>query len=354
MPNVTLVPAGSVYAGQLVGTVQLGDEIEYRIGAMDVSVNANTSYSPATGMYEFEIVPGYMSDFEDGSPGWTHSFITPGFTDEWHLSTQRNHTVGGSYSWKCGSTGTGNYANLLDAGLVSTEYSIGNESRLSFWHYINAETSSSYPGYAYDGGLVEISIDGGAWTQIEPIGGYPYLVRIGTTPGPFPEDTPIFSGSSGDWEQVSFNLAGYSGSARFRFRFGSDGSVNMEGWYIDDVLVVNAGTGASPILVELTPINPPIIIPPTGGNFSYTVEITNVSGNLVNFDGWIEIMLPDSSIYGPLFLRNVNLQAGASINRTSVQVVPANAPAGTYQYILNGGIYPAQVWDSDSFHFVKQ
>jgi hypothetical protein len=108
---------------------------------------------------------------------------------------------------------------------------------LSFWHWIEAHYSTQFPGYALDGGIVEIRTDGGEWEQIYPEGGYDYLIaRMTTPPGPFPNDTPCFSGSH-DWEEVEFDLGEFSGTAEIRFRFGTDASTGQEGWYIDDVRI---------------------------------------------------------------------------------------------------------------------
>jgi len=181
-------------------------------------------------------IGGFADDMEAGEGAWTHAVVTPGFSDQWHLSSQRNHTSGGSHSWKFGAAGTGNYADLADGALVTEEIEIAETTVLTFWHWIAAEVSSAYPGRCYDGGLVEMSLDGGAWVPVAPDGGYPYLIRTGGNPGPFPADTPVFSGSH-DWQPEIFTIEGPAGMARFRFRFGSDGADAMEGWYIDDVEV---------------------------------------------------------------------------------------------------------------------
>ncbi|MDZ4182854.1 MAG: FlgD immunoglobulin-like domain containing protein, partial [Candidatus Cloacimonadaceae bacterium] len=39
------------------------------------------------------------------------------------------------------------------------------------------------------------------------------------------------------WTPAEFDLSSYSGTAKFRFLFGSDGYVTGEGWYIDDVRI---------------------------------------------------------------------------------------------------------------------
>ncbi|MFH1143857.1 MAG: C25 family cysteine peptidase [Candidatus Eisenbacteria bacterium] len=198
-------------------------------------------------------VGGYFEVFETGFGGWTHAIVNPSYQDQWHLSTQRNHTVQGGQSWKCGDTGTGTYANLLDAGLVSVPLELSGAEELRFWMWIDAEISSSYPGKAYDGGLIEMSLDGGPFTQLTPVGGYAYTIRAGGTPGPFPADTPVFSGTSSSWQQVVCDLSGVTGSAVFRFRFGSDGAVAKEGWYVDDVELLTNSSPADVRGVELMP-----------------------------------------------------------------------------------------------------
>ncbi|MCW3131115.1 MAG: T9SS type A sorting domain-containing protein [Candidatus Methanospirare jalkutatii] len=100
---------------------------------------------------------------------------------------------------------------------------------------------------------MEISVNGGAWTQIEPEGGYPYRIRTGGEPGPFPAETPCYSGTS-DWSEAVFDLSEYEGSARIRFRFGSDGAVTREGWYIDDVIIIGDGPGAQDKPLVLKPV----------------------------------------------------------------------------------------------------
>jgi hypothetical protein len=191
-------------------------------------------------------IGGYYETVETGAPGWTHAIVNPGFVDQWHISTELNHTPNGGHSWKCGDTGTGTYANLLDAGLVSTEFELAGTGELRYWQWIDSEVSSAYPGKAYDGGLVEMSVDGGPFTQITPVGGYPYTIRAGSNPGPFPADTPVFSGTQ-DWHQVTFDLTGVSGSVVLRFRFGTDGADAREGWYVDDIVVDGFVIDSSPV-----------------------------------------------------------------------------------------------------------
>jgi hypothetical protein len=214
--------------------------VEYYIQARDEAENVATDPPDApAALHAFYVAPQEQvlaDDIESGAPDWTHAPVSGGFDDQWHLSTQRNHTPGGETSWKCGDTGSGDYGNLLDAGLVTPPFELLVHSYLHYWQWIDAEESSAYPGRAYDGGLVEISVDGGPWTQIFPDEGYTHTVREGSTPGPFAADTEVFSGSS-DWHAVNFDLREFSGTAQLRFRFGTDGADTREGWFVDDLLI---------------------------------------------------------------------------------------------------------------------
>jgi hypothetical protein len=105
----------------------------------------------------------------------------------------------------------------------------------------------------------------------------------------------------------------------------------------------------------LSPQNPPIQIPATGGNFQFDVEITYNEAFVFSVDFWTMITLPDGSPY-PVFTReNINLPPGGSINRPDItQYVPAYAPAGTYTY--NAYIRDHFTWQQlagDSFPFEK-
>jgi hypothetical protein len=175
-------------------------------------------------------------DMESGEGPWTHEVVNDGYVDEWHMETYRNHTGGGSYSWKSGGAGSADYADYSNGALMTPALCLGPDATLTFWHYMDAEIYADNPPYTWDGGVVEISTDGGfSWTLIIPNGGYPHLVYPNAA-SPFEGNTPCYGETSG-WEQATFDLSAFTGRAIIRFQFGSDGYVTEEGWYIDDVQV---------------------------------------------------------------------------------------------------------------------
>ncbi len=180
---------------------------------------------------------GFSDDVENGANGWTHYPVSNDYNDQWHITTVRSHSS--SHAWFCGEDNS-SYSNYLDAALVTPEINLPPNSELHFWHWMDAETSNQYPGEAYDGGIVEISVNGSEWQQIFPDGGYNYVIRGGSG-NPLPAGTQVFSGYI-DWTEVVFDLSEFSGPVRFRFRFTSDQGVAAEGWYIDDISIVQHPT----------------------------------------------------------------------------------------------------------------
>jgi hypothetical protein len=176
---------------------------------------------------------------------WQHAAITEGFWDQWHISTVRNHTPGGIVSWKCGDPEGGKYTGRMDAGFVSEPFFLDEDDvvGLTFWHWMETYSRG-------DGGILEVSEDGGPWEQIYPSGGYPASYQ-GNSQTALPDGTPCFSGTDG-WEAVVADLISYSGMVRVRFRFATDVFSAREGWYIDDVALapIEFANGAFGVLAD--------------------------------------------------------------------------------------------------------
>jgi uncharacterized delta-60 repeat protein len=106
--------------------------------------------------------------------------------------------------------------------------------------------------------------------------------------------------------------------------------------------------------IALMPYGPPIQIPASGAPFGYILEIENIGTTTEILDVWGDVILPDSSQYGPLFgPYNRTFDPDFYMSRNCTQNVPGNAPAGMYTYHAYIGNFPDDVWDSDSFPFEK-
>jgi subtilisin family serine protease len=191
---------------------------------------------------------GFADDVEHGTNGWTHG----GDVDLWTLST--NRSASGATSWYCGDPATRLYGPSMHARLDTPPVSLGSSASMTFKYWIKCELDTqSYrsdwlPNHAWDGGIVEISTNGGTtFTPIAPVGGYPYRIS-GWSQSPWVQDTPCFAGSGKGWEQATFDLTPYAAfPAVIRFHFGTDDNTQEEGWYVDDVVITPAYDTALPM-----------------------------------------------------------------------------------------------------------
>lgn len=95
---------------------------------------------------------------------------------------------------------------------------------------------------------------------------------------------------------------------------------------------------ATVVQVSATPMTPPLIIAPNGGNFQFDVSLLNTTTGTVVFDVWIDVILPNGTVYGPLFSRpGLNMPGQTTWTRRLTQSVPAAAPPGIYSYRVHAG-----------------
>ncbi|MDP8231455.1 MAG: C25 family cysteine peptidase, partial [Candidatus Zophobacter franzmannii] len=239
------------------------------------------------------LVSSGMFTFEPSSHNFTDYIVTPEFQDQWHRETQRNHTPGGGFSMKFGGSGTNDYANGSHGALETVPMTVLAGSQFKFWHWMAAEDDSN--GMAWDGGMLEMSVDNGPWIQINPIGGYPYMITDNVA-SPFDAYTEVYSGSFG-WLEAIFDLGSTDGSCRFRFVFGSDGYVSAEGWYIDDVSIFNQAVSNDEDVQFVTQINklnsnyPNPFNPETTISFNLKATVNDAKVEIFNVRGQKEVVL---------------------------------------------------------------
>ena len=234
---------------------------------------------------------GYsIDDPADSVNFWNHSAIVG--VDGWHLSNDQYHSS--SKSWKCGGNTAENYPNMMEAVLVSPPMCLDGNSNLSFWHKIEAEAGTTYPYWAEDAGVVEITTDGGkSWTIIAPTYNYPCRAISSNTIFLDPYQK-CYSGLTA-WKFEEFNLSAFEGQVMLRFHFASNEQYGFEGWYIDDINITterytdikdeddpSAGLANNLHLAYPNPFNPTTVIPFEVAEKSHvTLKIFDVSGRLV-------------------------------------------------------------------------
>ncbi len=275
---------------------------------------------------------GQAESFEEDGGGYTGLML-------WEWGAPSTYGPGGAH-WglNCWATNLdGPYGNNANSPMYSKTYSLveATSATFNFYHYYDTQQTR-------DGGNVKISTDGGAtYSLITPVGGYP-TATMGWN------GEAGFTGASDGWELVSFDLSGYLGEeVEFKFTFGSDGSSNGPGWYVDDVYLELE----YPVSVSLTPDSPTV---PRGTNMGFVVSAANTADYPVTLQVWSEVLLPNgmpywgNPIFGPFTL---TLQANANPSVHLNQFVPGNAPLGDYTYIMKIGQFPEPVYARDFFDF---
>lgn len=142
--------------------------------------------------------------------------------------------------------------------LITPEIEIASSGDLviSFDHFFKFESSEDDDGgiQNWDGGVIEISMDGGAWTDVTTFGASlsePYNGTIESSNGVLSgRSAYVDTRSSRDLtnNQITFPAALLSGSSiRLRFLIGTDSNTGDFGWQIDNFTVTNA---ASPMFSE--------------------------------------------------------------------------------------------------------
>ena len=165
---------------------------------------------------------------DTGGPGEVRLPLSPAHV-AWEIVDTQAHT--GERSYYSGY----NNAECLSIGTGPITLSADTLPMLEFWTRYGIESG-------WDGGVVQISTDGGsAWTTLTPIGGYPStLTNTGNACG-FALNSGAFTGTNLNWSEKQIDLAAYAGqSVQLRFRFGTDGGLTQEGWWIDDIRISHA------------------------------------------------------------------------------------------------------------------
>ncbi len=246
------VPANTSYVSATCGGSESGGIVTFPLGTMNskdtatctfqVRVSGNLSHTDL-----------FVDDMESGSGNWTVSHGQG--QKNWALNNSNPYS--GSSAWFAQDTDvvTDQYLSM------SNQLALSGRPILHFWHQYNTESS-------FDGGVVEISTDGGTtWTDVTMTqNGYNGI--ISSSWGSPIGGRQAFTGNSGGYIETRADLSSYNGqNVQIRFRFATDTSRGGNGWYVDDVQIVDeaaifneacveASSGALDCASVLTPVIP--------------------------------------------------------------------------------------------------
>jgi uncharacterized repeat protein (TIGR01451 family) len=304
--------------------------------------------------------PGWTSTLEENGSGW--------------ITSSAAATSGSSSAFAANTDRPG-----LSA-LVSPALVLGiSGGTLSFSHLHNTE-----PGF--DGGVLELSIDDGAWQDVLAAGGT--FISGGynrTLSNSFNNPLPgraAWSGDSGGFTGTSVGLPPAFGghTLRFRWRLGHDSSVGAIGWFIDDVSLTTDLCGQTSPAVTLALVDdtasefslsdtavislhaplPPVTDLPvhflSSGSATAGTDTSPLSGHAIpagQTTARIEInAIPDTKVEGPetLVLSIDPASRIASTGTTELTLTVLDSPYGTWAAAvlgLDGPVAPSNDFDRD-------
>ncbi|MDZ7393684.1 MAG: M14 family zinc carboxypeptidase [candidate division KSB1 bacterium] len=233
LDSLRLVPTGlpEQYRAEILAqNPAAGDHWEYRIVAEDASRRRNRGFLPEFGFFTFVVTADLLFDFESEA-----AFTCSNSSDwQWGIPTSGPRAAHSGHNvWATNLAG--NYRDYSDSRLDTPPIELPSHAssvQLRFWHWYEFE----YSGALWDGGNIKISVDGGPFALVYPVGGYDNQVHsYNAVLG----GEPAFGGPSGTgdfWHEEIVDLSAYAGHrVQIRFHFASDSDINLAGWYIDDV-----------------------------------------------------------------------------------------------------------------------
>lgn len=152
-------------------------------------------------------------------------------TPQWGATTSSYYSTPNSYT----DSPIGNYVSNATVSLTTTNpISLTglNNPRLSFWTKWDIETK-------WDCGVVLITTNNGStWN---PISGQ-YTKPASGSGKQVPTGMPMYDGLRASWVKEEFDLTSFAGqNIKLRFELRTDGSINNDGWYIDDIGIYTYG-----------------------------------------------------------------------------------------------------------------
>jgi len=224
-----VIPTGSdiVTSSASHSFTRMGDMIVFDLGSIAAEQEVTVTYQLNT---ETNLVSEsfFADDMEEGDFNWVTQ-VAEG-SETWNL--QSDEVYSGTNAWFLPNVETEVDVSLL---LINTIEVTGENPVLHFKHKFNTEKFGDY-------GILEMTTDGFNWIIIPE----EYMIRNGYSSkmpyGLFAiPNLRGWNGSSDVWVSTMVDLNAYHGqSVNFRWRFGSDDNTAEEGWYIDDVEIMDA------------------------------------------------------------------------------------------------------------------
>ncbi len=293
------------FAVRVLADAPLGDT------AVSATLTARDVESQTTAIVT--VIPGAerVSVFADDAEQGLGNFSSTG---AWATTTERAHS-GSSFH----ESPAGKYANNLDVAITSRNLTVTGASTavLSYWQSYDTEAN-------YDFGRVQVSLDNGPFKEV-----------AGTR----------VSGVQPGFSRVEVGLPGLSGVSklRLRFRFTSDGSLQGEGWFVDDISlscdVPFRWTVRELPVLNVTELRVGVTRLSVGASFGCTASVRNEGPTTVTV-GRASLVLAGSSLAAGRVTSAWRLEAGASLS-VPFTVLATSAGAGSVTSLVLDAVDPS-------------
>ncbi|HEX8492256.1 MAG TPA: carboxypeptidase regulatory-like domain-containing protein [Pyrinomonadaceae bacterium] len=254
--------------GNFIGTVSF---------TLTVGVQRSISYENFDGVTAPALPPGWTTAATGGGTPWV-TRATAGTSD-----TAPNHAF------------SPNPTTHGDSSLTSPSFPVtSHKAQVTFRHLYNMEGT-------FDGGVLEISVDGGPFADILAAGGSfaqnGYTAALAADPTNPLGGRQAWTHQSGGYITTIVNLpASVAGkNIRLRWRLGADdgNGVTVEGWRVDTIVLRDGSQCCTPTISDIdrdfkTDIG---VYKPTSGNWYFTSTLDN-SFNVVNWGFGTDIIVP--------------------------------------------------------------
>lgn len=221
-------------------TTDLANDTTYYWRVRSTNSCGNGSYSA---VFSFRTVPApgacaantsastvFSENFTTGVGGFTTTGSTG--TSTWALSTARPSLQSGGNAMKATDIATASSQVLTSPTIVLPANQLPLSLNFQNWREMEINGTAA----CYDGGFLEISVNGGAFAQIPParILNDPYRGAVNGGPQGWCNDPARPYSNPG----TTVDLNDWAGnSVQLRWRLTTDGSLGREGWYVDDIRV---------------------------------------------------------------------------------------------------------------------
>ncbi len=262
--------AGGTCGGTLTATLQLQD------GSANLG---NVSFSLPLGQIAGPpLVQNFDGVTTPGLPSGWASTVVSGAAANWVTTTANSDSAPNS-AFVTDSTAAG--ANALVSPAVPI---VTSTAQLSFRQNYNLEFRTRHGTTYYDGGVLEISVGGGAFTDIQTAGGSfvsgGYNGTLTTGSGNPLGGRQAWGGNSSGWITSTVNLpaavAGQTIQLRWNLGTSSGNAYGGVGWYVDSIVLQDnysvCCVPSANLAVAQAAAPEPVI---DGQTLSYTLSVTN-------------------------------------------------------------------------------